>query len=197
MKCPQCRTPMESRRENSRWDASGLANVVLVDVEVRHCPAWYERAVVIPRIEALHRALATTLIGLPGRLGPREIRFLRKWLGWSGQDFAKHFGVTPTTVSRWEMNASTRRASRAARRLARSSRRTSSLARGLRTRPSRRCSTARWSSIRIRPVGSTYSGAKALDLMSSLYFDIVFADIATPELDAVRSSPASGSRAAA
>ncbi len=30
------------------------------------------------------------------------------------------------------------------------------------------------------------SGAKALDLMSSLYFDIVFADIATPELDGLR-----------
>jgi len=27
---------------------------------------------------------------------------LRKWLGWSGVDFAKHMGVTPETVSRWE-----------------------------------------------------------------------------------------------
>jgi putative transcriptional regulator len=42
------------------------------------------------------------VISRPHRLAPQEIRFLRKWLGWSGQDFAKHFGVTPTTVSRWE-----------------------------------------------------------------------------------------------
>ncbi len=102
MKCPQCRTPMQSRRENVRWDASGLPNVVLVDVEVRRCPACDERAVVIPRIESLHRSLAMTLIERPSRLTPHEIRFLRKWLGWSGQDFARHFGVTPTTVSRWE-----------------------------------------------------------------------------------------------
>jgi putative zinc finger/helix-turn-helix YgiT family protein len=93
---------MESSRENHRWDASGLLNLVLVDVEVRRCPNCGEQSVVIPRIEALHRALAMMLIRRPGRLGPREIRFLRKWLGWSGQEFAKHFGVAPTTVSRWE-----------------------------------------------------------------------------------------------
>jgi putative zinc finger/helix-turn-helix YgiT family protein len=93
---------METSRENHRWDASGLPHVVLVDVEVRRCPACGERAVMIPRIEALHRALAMVTISRPGRLSPREIRFLRKWLGWSGQEFAKHFGVTTTTVSRWE-----------------------------------------------------------------------------------------------
>lgn len=102
MKCPECRTPMLSSRENYRWEVSGLPNVVLVDVEVRRCPACGAHTVVIPRIEALHRALAMTVIVQPGRLDPREIRFLRKWLGWSGQDFARHFGVTPTTVSRWE-----------------------------------------------------------------------------------------------
>ncbi|HEX2687433.1 MAG TPA: type II TA system antitoxin MqsA family protein [Kofleriaceae bacterium] len=102
MKCLQCRTPMQSSRENHRWDASGLPNVVLIDVEVHRCPACGERTVMIPRIEALHRALAMTIIVRPGRLAAQEIRFLRKWLGWSGQDFARHFGVTPTTVSRWE-----------------------------------------------------------------------------------------------
>jgi len=93
---------MQSRRENYRWDASGLSNVVLIDVEVRRCPACGEHTVVIPRIEELHRTLAMAVISRPGRLAPQEIRFLRKWLGWSGQDFARHFGVTPTTVSRWE-----------------------------------------------------------------------------------------------
>jgi putative zinc finger/helix-turn-helix YgiT family protein len=102
MKCPQCRSPMETSRENVRWDASGLSNVVLLDVEVRRCPVCGERTLVIPRIESLHRTLAMAIIAHPGRLAPQEIRFLRKWLGWSGQDFARHFGVTPTTVSRWE-----------------------------------------------------------------------------------------------
>ena len=93
---------MESRRENHRYAESGLPNVVLMDVEVRRCPRCGETAIVIPKIEGLHRALAMTLIRERGRLGPLEIRFLRKWLGWSGSDFARHMGVDPATVSRWE-----------------------------------------------------------------------------------------------
>lgn len=101
-KCPQCRTPMESRRENYRYTASGLPNVVLEDVEVRRCPNCGEQAVAIPRIEELHRVLAMAVIQQAGRLSPHDIRFLRKWLGWSGADFARHMGVDPATVSRWE-----------------------------------------------------------------------------------------------
>jgi putative zinc finger/helix-turn-helix YgiT family protein len=93
---------MARKTENHRYTESGLSNVVLVGVEVRHCPNCGEDAVVIPRVEDLHRAIAMTLIRHPGRLAPSEIRFLRKWLGWSGVDFAKHMGVAPETVSRWE-----------------------------------------------------------------------------------------------
>ena len=102
MKCPQCRHQMVSSIENHRYPESGLSNVVLVGVEVRRCPSCGEHMVAIPRIEELHRTLAMALIRDRGRLAPNEIRFLRKWLGWSGIDFAKHMGVTPETVSRWE-----------------------------------------------------------------------------------------------
>src|SRR5439155_2513167 len=37
--------------------------------------------------------------------GQLQVRFLRKSLGWSGCEFAKHMGVTDETVSRWENNA--------------------------------------------------------------------------------------------
>jgi transcriptional regulator with XRE-family HTH domain len=43
-----------------------------------------------------------TVVRKRSPLVPAEIRFLRKWLGWSGVDFAAHIGVTPETVSRWE-----------------------------------------------------------------------------------------------
>jgi putative zinc finger/helix-turn-helix YgiT family protein len=102
MKCPQCRHEMVNKTENHRYSESGLSNVVLVGVEVRHCPNCGEEMVSIPRIEELHRTIAMTLIRHPGRISPSEIRFLRKWLGWSGVDFAKHMGVAPETVSRWE-----------------------------------------------------------------------------------------------
>lgn len=102
MKCPTCRTPMASRRENHRYTASGLTNVVLLDLEVRTCPGCGESAIVIPHIESLHREIAMVIIKRPGRLAPQEIRLLRKWRGWSGADFARHMGVDPATVSRWE-----------------------------------------------------------------------------------------------
>jgi DNA-binding transcriptional regulator YiaG len=35
-------------------------------------------------------------------LRPQEIRFLRKYLGYSGADFARVIGVSPETLSRWE-----------------------------------------------------------------------------------------------
>ena len=66
------------------------------------CPKCGEEEVLIPRIEALNLAIAGELVRKHGRLAPTGIRFLRKLLGWSGVDFAKHFGVTPETVSRWE-----------------------------------------------------------------------------------------------
>jgi putative zinc finger/helix-turn-helix YgiT family protein len=59
----------------------------------------------IPRLEELHRLLAKVLIEKPTRLTGDEVRFLRKSLGWSGSDFAKHMGVAGETVSRWENDA--------------------------------------------------------------------------------------------
>ena len=53
MRCPQCRTEMQSKRENHRWNASGLPNVVLMGVEIRRCPACGEQTLVIPRLAAL------------------------------------------------------------------------------------------------------------------------------------------------
>src|SRR5215813_15453270 len=107
MKCPQCRHQMVRSIENHRYTESGLSNVVLVDVEVRRCQNCGEITVSIPRIEELHRTLAMALIRQTGRLAPSEIRFLRKWLGWSGVDFAKRMGTKPETVSRWENGKAT------------------------------------------------------------------------------------------
>ena len=44
--------------------------------------------VVIPHIADLHRVLAHAVVRKSSRLTPAEIRFLRRTLGWSGQDFA-------------------------------------------------------------------------------------------------------------
>jgi putative transcriptional regulator len=102
MTCVQCGARMETRRENVRYDLVGLPNVTLVGVKVARCPECGEHETIIPNLEGLHRALASAVIRKPTALTGDEIRFLRKFLGWSGVDFARHIGATPETVSRWE-----------------------------------------------------------------------------------------------
>ena len=102
MKCFECESELTVVRENRRYKECGLPNVTLRGIEVRRCPRCGAEDVVIPRIEELHGLLATALLRKPGRLVGPEIRFLRRFLGWSGEDFAAHIGVARETVSRWE-----------------------------------------------------------------------------------------------
>ena len=101
MKC-DCGATMTSARENYSYAASGLPHVTLEGVEVRRCAACGEHEVVIPNIEQLHQAIANAVISKKARLASAEVRFLRKHMGWSGAEFARHMGVKPKTVSRWE-----------------------------------------------------------------------------------------------
>lgn len=93
---------MTSRPETYRYRESGLPNVVIVGAEVRRCPACGHHELVLPRVTELHRTIALAVIHKPARLSGPEVRFLRKYLGWSGVDFAEHAGVDPSTVSNWE-----------------------------------------------------------------------------------------------
>jgi len=102
MKCLTCGHEMTSRRENHHYKESGLKNVVLVNVEVRACPNCGAREVVIPRMDELHRVIAHAVTTKEAKLGGEQIRFLRKYLGWSGSDLAAYMAVQPETVSRWE-----------------------------------------------------------------------------------------------
>jgi len=101
MKCIECGGTMKTRRENYRYDTSGLP-VTLTGVEVSRCPKCGAQEVAIPRIEDLHRVIALAVISKTSRLAPQEIRYLRKFLDWSGAQLARHVGVDVSTVSRWE-----------------------------------------------------------------------------------------------
>jgi putative zinc finger/helix-turn-helix YgiT family protein len=105
MKCIECGGKMSTARENFRHEALGLP-LTLVGVEVSRCAACGLSEVAIPRLEELHRVIASALVNKPSSLTPGEIRFLRKQLAWSGGELADHLGVTRETVSRWEQGAS-------------------------------------------------------------------------------------------
>lgn len=104
MKCTQCEQgSMKSHRESVRGEEFfGLPNVILANVEVRRCESCGAREIAIPKIAKLNRLIAGFLVKNSQRLTGAEIRFLRKYLGWSSSDFADALGVKRETVSRWE-----------------------------------------------------------------------------------------------
>lgn len=102
MTCIECGAKMTNARETVKYDVSGLSGITLRNVEVRRCPGCGAQELVIPRIEELHRLIAGVVLRKDGPLVGEEIRFLRKYLGWSGVDFAAHMGATAESVSRWE-----------------------------------------------------------------------------------------------
>ena len=101
-RCKECSSEMVTSREAYRYNESGLPNVVLKDVEIRRCPNCGTQEVPLPRVAELHRAIAVVLVHKAARFLGAEVRYLRKYMGWSGVDFASHMGVNPETVSRWE-----------------------------------------------------------------------------------------------
>jgi putative zinc finger/helix-turn-helix YgiT family protein len=102
MRCPNCAGETVSCRENHQYRECGLDYVTLVNVEVIACQACGARGAVIPGLESLHRVIARTVAQLPWCLDGREIRFLRKYLGFSAADFANALATRPETISRWE-----------------------------------------------------------------------------------------------
>ncbi len=99
--CRECGKTMESARETYHFKECGLPNVYLQGVEVERCRNGHRR-LLVPNLAGLHRAIALAIIAQKRLLAGREIRFLRKHLGWSGQDFARRMGLTNSQVSRWE-----------------------------------------------------------------------------------------------
>lgn len=102
MNCMECGGQMKVERGTHKYVECGLDTITLVNVEIRTCAQCGEREVVIPKMPELHRLIARLVADKDGPLAPKEIRFLRKYLGLSGADFAKRIQVSPETLSRWE-----------------------------------------------------------------------------------------------
>ena len=79
-----------------------LPNITLTNVQGHTCTGCADVKYGIPQMDVLLQKIAQYLVEKRERLTGKEARFLRKWLGWSGQDTAKRLGFTAETVSRWE-----------------------------------------------------------------------------------------------
>lgn len=99
-KCPECAAAMAAQVRDHQFVESGLENVWLEGLTVHVCPNGHE-LLVIPAMAKLHRVLALAIISSGERLTPPEVKYLRKYLGLSNQDFATVMGVSEGQASRW------------------------------------------------------------------------------------------------
>ncbi len=102
-RCPECRAAemVRTDHENYHYTESGLDDVYVDGVTTFECVSCGARSTRFVAIEKLHTAIADAIVARPDRLEAKEIKFLRKHLGYSNKDFAKRMGVTPETSSRW------------------------------------------------------------------------------------------------
>lgn len=105
MKCVMCESQKEMKAsvlKTHKFKECGLSNVVLHGVHVYKCDDCGEVYYNYGDIEKLHATIASLLIRKEGLLSGEEIKFLRKYLGYSGQYFAKIIGYDTSHLSRIE-----------------------------------------------------------------------------------------------
>ncbi|MBZ5562285.1 MAG: hypothetical protein LAP13_07670 [Acidobacteriia bacterium] len=100
--CSNCGAEAHVSRGRYRFQESGLPNVVLRDIEMIRCPKCHNTDPVIPHLNELMRAIALRVIAKKCLLTGQEIRFLRKYLGMTGEAFCNLLHVDRATLSKWE-----------------------------------------------------------------------------------------------
>jgi transcriptional regulator with XRE-family HTH domain len=81
---------------------SGLDNVVLRKVKLLKCNQCGSMTPLLSKINQLTQIIASALVLKPSELTGKEIRFLRKYIGLTGEQFGRKLGLTKEHVSRIE-----------------------------------------------------------------------------------------------
>jgi len=102
--CNECGGQVERVRKDYTFIESGLDNVILRNTEVDVCPNCGDSPRIY-RINDVFLTIAASLIAKPFELSGREVRFLRKFLEVSIEDFARKLGVDRSHLSRVENGA--------------------------------------------------------------------------------------------
>jgi putative transcriptional regulator len=100
--CAHCGQPVTPETRNYRYTESGLPNVILQGVQLADCPSCGNSDVAIPHLAKVHRAIALALANSPVRLTGSQLRFLRKHVGYSGEQLSNYLHTDKTKISKWE-----------------------------------------------------------------------------------------------
>lgn len=104
VECSACGSVAKLVRGSYPFTECGLPNVVLQGVELILCPKCGNEDAVIPRVNDLMRALALAVLSKPYRLRGEDLRYLRKYLGMTSDEFARLIHIDKTNLSKWENN---------------------------------------------------------------------------------------------
>jgi YgiT-type zinc finger domain-containing protein len=99
--CYECGRSMIGRKENYSYTEVGLKSVTLMNVVVYHCKCG-AIAADLPAVGQLHLLIAFDLFRKKTILSGEEVRYLRKWVGYSATELAEATGYSKTIISRWE-----------------------------------------------------------------------------------------------
>jgi putative transcriptional regulator len=100
-RCSNCGAEARVTHGDYEFKESGLP-VLLKGIELIKCGKCGSVDPVIPKPAQIMRTLALAVISQPYRLTGAEVRFLRKHLGKTAEEFAKFLHVDKTVLSRWE-----------------------------------------------------------------------------------------------
>ena len=105
MKCSMCENKKILRPKllkKYRYKESGLDNIILCGIKENSCDKCGEKYYSFGNIDKLHALIAKILIQKRDTLTGKEVRFLRKHLGYSGTVFSKLIGYEVEHLSRLE-----------------------------------------------------------------------------------------------
>lgn len=102
--CSNCGKSARHTRGNYLFRESGLKNIVLINAEIVKCDKCGNEDPIITRLDDVLKTIALAIVNKPCALFGEEIRYLRKYLGMSGDTFASHLHVDKSVLSRWENN---------------------------------------------------------------------------------------------
>ena len=98
--CSNCSADARIVRGSRPFKETALPNVILRDVEIIRCDECGNEDPIIPHVNDLMRTLALAVVAQPYRLSGSEVRFLRKYLKKTGDQFAGLIHVDKTTLSK-------------------------------------------------------------------------------------------------
>lgn len=101
MICPSCGHIMTRKRGDYNYVQSGLSNIVLKNLDLFKCQCG-EEVPEIKHIDKINSAITKALVFKTARLTGKELRFIRKQMGFKGKGIALLLNVNPVSVSRWE-----------------------------------------------------------------------------------------------